>query len=105
LIVALAEFILCIGRILAAIPALLVAVIHGESAVLLTFAAFLLIHQFEGNLVAPLIQRRMVFIPPALVLLGIAAIGALAGVMGSCLRHPLSSSFSFSCRRPMCGTR
>jgi predicted PurR-regulated permease PerM len=105
LIVALAEFILCIGPILAAIPALLVAVTHGESAVLLTFAAFLLIHQVEGNLVAPLIQRRMIFIPPALVLLGIAAIGALAGVTGWCLRRPLSSSFSFSSRRPMCGTR
>jgi hypothetical protein len=58
LIVALAEFIPCIGPILAAIPALLVAVTHGESAVLLTFAAFLLIPQVEGNLVAPLIQRR-----------------------------------------------
>jgi predicted PurR-regulated permease PerM len=82
LIAALAESIPFIGPILAAIPAPLVAVTRGESAVLWTLAAYLLIHQVEGNLIVPLIQRRMIFIPPALVLLGIAAMGALAGVMG-----------------------
>jgi hypothetical protein len=40
LIVALAEFILCIGPILAAIPALLVAVTHAESAAFVDFCRF-----------------------------------------------------------------
>jgi predicted PurR-regulated permease PerM len=37
----------------------------------------------------PLIQRRMIAIPPALMLLGIAGIGALAGLLGFLLAAPI----------------
>ena len=36
--------------------------------------ARVVIHQLEGNLVAPLIQRQLIFIPPAIMPLGIVTV-------------------------------
>jgi predicted PurR-regulated permease PerM len=74
LIAGIAEFVPYLGPFIAAIPALLVATTQGTQALLWTAFAYLLIHQAEGNLIAPLIQRRMVFIPPAVMLFGVVTI-------------------------------
>jgi len=89
LIATVTEFVPYLGPVLAAIPALLVAVTKGPELVAWTLAAYILIHQAEGNLIMPLIQRRMISIPPALMLLGIAGIGALAGLLGFMLAAPI----------------
>ncbi len=89
LIAGVAEFVPYIGPILAAIPALLVALTQGQGNVIWTLGAYLAIHQVEGNLVVPLVQQRMIYIPPALMLLGIAAIGALAGIVGFVMAAPI----------------
>jgi predicted PurR-regulated permease PerM len=73
-IAGLAEFVPYIGPLIAAVPAILVASTQGLNAVLWTIVAYLLIHQIEGNLVVPLIQRQLIFIPPAVMLLGIVTI-------------------------------
>ena len=62
LIAGIGEFIPYVGPLLAAIPALLVALTKSPEATLWTAVAYLIIHQIEGNIVAPLIQRRMVSI-------------------------------------------
>jgi len=89
LIATLTEFVPYLGPIVAAIPALLVAVTQGPYEVAWTLAAYILIHQGEGNLIMPQIQRRMIHIPPAMMLLGIAGIGALAGLLGFLLAAPI----------------
>jgi predicted PurR-regulated permease PerM len=73
-IAGLAEFVPYVGPIVAAIPAILVATTQGPSAVLWTAIAYLMIHQIEGNLVAPLIQRQLIFIPPAVMLFAIITV-------------------------------
>ena len=88
-IAGLTEFVPYLGPIAAAIPALLVAVTLGMSEVLWTLGAYILIHQAEGNLIMPIIQRRMIYVPPALMLLGMAAIAALAGIVGLLLAAPI----------------
>jgi len=94
MIAALTEFVPYLGPVLAAIPALLVAVTRGPEMVAWTLLAYILIHQVEGNLIMPQIQKRMIYIPPAVMLLGIAGIGALAGLLGFCLRRRSSSPYS-----------
>jgi predicted PurR-regulated permease PerM len=89
-IAAITEFVPYVGPILAAIPALLVAFTISPSIALWTLVAYLLIHQIEGNLVAPLIQRTMVSIPPALLLLVIASAGVLFGMLGILFAAPLT---------------
>jgi predicted PurR-regulated permease PerM len=89
-IAGLAEFIPYLGPIIAAVPAVLVAVSKGGDATLWTIAAYLLIHQIEGNLIAPLIQRRMVYIPPAVMLLGIVTILFLFGGIAVIFAGPIA---------------
>jgi predicted PurR-regulated permease PerM len=51
-----AEFVPYLGPIIAAVPAVLVAATIDTRAMLWTIAAYLIIHQIEGNLFTPLIQ-------------------------------------------------
>ena len=44
------------------------------NAVLWTTIAYIVIHQLEGNLIAPLIQRQLIFTPPAVMLLAIVTV-------------------------------
>jgi predicted PurR-regulated permease PerM len=84
------EFIPYVGPILAAIPAVLVAFTLSPVTVLWTVIAYLMIHQIEGNIVAPMIQRYMVAIPPALLLLVIASAEVLFGPLGILFAAPLT---------------
>ena len=90
LIAGIGEFIPYLGPFLAAIPAILVALTQNPTLALWTAFAYLVIHQIEGNLVAPLIQRRMVEIPPAVMLLGIAAISYLFGAIAIIFAAPIA---------------
>jgi predicted PurR-regulated permease PerM len=89
-IAGIAEFVPYLGPIIAAIPAVLVAATQGVDAVIWTLVAYIVIHQAEGHLVMPFIQRRMVYIPPAVILLGIAAIGSLFGSLAITLASPMA---------------
>lgn len=89
LIATAAEFVPYLGPIAAAVPAILVAITKGPETALWTLAAYLVIHQVEGNILTPLIEKRLIFIPPALILLGIAAIGTLFGITGVIFAAPI----------------
>jgi predicted PurR-regulated permease PerM len=88
-IAGMAEFIPYVGPIIASVPAVLVAATNGLDAVLWTVLAYLLIHQLEGEVLAPLIQRRMVYIPPAVMLLGIVTISSAFGVSAIIFAAPI----------------
>lgn len=90
LIAAIAEFVPYIGPIVAAVPALLVAATKTLDAVLWTAAAYIIIHQVEGTLIVPLLQRRMVSIPPAIVLLSIITISFVFGTVAIIFAVPIA---------------
>ncbi len=90
LIAGIGEFIPYLGPILAGIPAVLVALTKSPELALWTLLAYLVIHQIEGNMVSPLIQRRMVAIPPAVMLLGIVAITYLFGAVAIIFAAPMA---------------
>lgn len=91
LIAGIAEIIPYFGPFIGVIPAILVALTHGLVAVLWTGAAYLAIHILEGYLIAPIIERYFVTIPPALALIGIVAIGLLFGTAGIVLGAPITA--------------
>jgi predicted PurR-regulated permease PerM len=90
LIAAIGEFIPYLGPLLAAIPAILVALTKSPETAVYTLVAYLVIHQIEGQVVAPLIQRHMVFIPPAVMLFGIVSITYLFGVTAIIFAAPIA---------------
>jgi predicted PurR-regulated permease PerM len=90
LIAGIGEFIPYLGPILAAIPAVLVAITKSPETALWTLLAYLIIHQVEGQIISPLIQRHMVAIPPAVMLLGIVAITYLFGTVAIIFAAPIA---------------
>ena len=90
LIAAVAEIVPYIGPFAGAIPALLVALTRGYDVALYTLAVYAGIHVLEAYLVAPLLQRRLVKIPPALVLLSIILNQLLFGVAGTVFAAPIA---------------
>ena len=50
----------------------------------------LLVQQLQGNIVMPLLQNKMVDLPPAITIFGIIAAGILFGVAGVLLATPLT---------------
>jgi predicted PurR-regulated permease PerM len=89
-IAAITEFVPYFGPIVAAVPAVLVAMTKGLYPVLWTIAAYIVIHQIEGNLIAPIIQRRMVLVPPATLLLSIVAISLVFGSVAIVFAAPMT---------------
>lgn len=90
LIAGIGEFIPYLGPLLSAIPAILVAITKSPETALWTLFAYLVIHQLEGQIVAPLIQRHMVAIPPAVMLFGIVAITYLFGAIAIIFAAPIA---------------
>jgi predicted PurR-regulated permease PerM len=78
------------GAILAAIPALAIAAGQGLHMLVLTAVVFGVCHLVEGYIVSPLVQDRMVRLPPALLILSMTFVGALFGPMGVVLATPIA---------------
>lgn len=86
----LAEFIPILGPIAAAIPALIIAFSQDSRLALWVLVMFVIIQQLEGNVLQPIIQRRMVALPPAVTLFAVIAFAILFGAMGALLAAPLA---------------
>jgi predicted PurR-regulated permease PerM len=89
-IAGLLEFIPYLGPVLASIPAVLVAVTSGFYPALWTIVAYIIIHQIEGNLIVPMVERRLVFVPPAVLLLSIVAVTEIFGTVGIIFAAPIT---------------
>lgn len=88
------EIIPVFGPILSAIPAvLLVFGASGFTEALVVAGLYLVIHQFENNLLYPLVVRKIVGISPILVILAIVIGLKLAGVLGAILAVPIAAAF------------
>jgi predicted PurR-regulated permease PerM len=90
LLAGLAEFVPLIGPVVAAIPALLIAVAEDWETALGTLLLYLAIQQVESNLIMPLVQHRVVSLPPAVALFAVVAFGLLFGSLGVLLATPLA---------------
>lgn len=86
----LSEFVPVIGPLLSAVPGLLLALALGPEYALGALLVYLLVQQLESNLITPLINRRMVALPPALTLFALLALGVMFGATGLLLAAPLS---------------
>lgn len=86
----LGEFVPLVGPILTAVPGLLLAVGEGPEAVLWTLAVYVGVQQIESNVVVPLIQKKMVDLPPLLTVFAIAVFALLFGPLGVLFAVPMA---------------
>jgi predicted PurR-regulated permease PerM len=92
IIAALMTFIPNVGPILSVFPAALIAFAISPGKGLLVVLLFMLVHFLEGNVITPLIQRRIVRLPPALTLTVQLLLAVIAGPLGVALAAPLTAA-------------
>jgi len=90
LVAALAEFVPIIGSILGAGPAVLLAASMDPVTVAWTVGLFIVVQQLESNMITPMIQRRMVSLPPVVTVFAILCFGLLFGPLGLLFATPLA---------------
>jgi len=91
-IAAVLELIPVFGSILAAIPAIVLAFASGGTGLaLLVTGLYLIVNQFQGNLIYPLVVQKVVGVPPLLVILALIVGAQLAGFLGIILSVPAAA--------------
>ncbi|CAN5776993.1 AI-2E family transporter [soil metagenome] len=90
-IVGLLGFIPYLGPILGAIPVALVAATMGTTTLLYVFLAYTAVQMVEGYVITPLIQHRMVYLPPVFTIITQILLGTLMGILGFVLATPLAA--------------
>jgi len=93
LIAAIFELIPIFGPILAAIPAVGIALIQeGFSLALITLGLYLIIQQFENHLIHPLVVKKIVGIPSLLAIISLIIGAQLAGFLGMIIAVPIAAA-------------
>jgi predicted PurR-regulated permease PerM len=86
------EFIPYIGPFIAAVPAILVGFAEGPQLALWIALLFLAVQSIESYVLAPLVQHRAVYLPPAVILFTQVLMGVIVGVLGVAVATPLAAA-------------
>ena len=92
LITAILGFIPVIGPVIAAVPAMLLALTQSPMLVLYVALLFFAVQFIEGNILTPMVQSEAADLPPALLLLAQILLGAWYGLLGVALAAPLAAA-------------
>ncbi len=90
LLAALLAFIPNIGPVIAVVPAALIAMVGGVDKLGWVIALYVAVQAFESYLLTPVLQQRMLNLPPALTLSVQVLLGVLTGTLGLILATPLT---------------
>lgn len=83
-------FVPIVGATIAGLVAVLVALVdHGATSALILLLVIIAVQQLEGNVLYPVVMRRAVDVHPVAILLGVAAGGIIAGVLGAIIAVPV----------------
>lgn len=86
------EIIPLFGPILAAIPAVTLALVtNGLTSALIVVGFYIIIHQFENQLIYPLVVRKIVGVPPIVSILALIIGYKLAGFVGLIISVPIAT--------------
>jgi len=91
LIAAMFELIPLFGPILAATPAVILGFLEGFVPGFMVLGLYIIIQQFENHLIYPLVVRKVVGVPPLVVIIALIIGAKLAGFLGLLLAAPLAA--------------
>ncbi|MBK8389356.1 MAG: AI-2E family transporter [Saprospiraceae bacterium] len=89
LLAGLISFIPNFGPLLALIPAVLLALAQSPQTALLVLGLYILIQFIESNFITTTIQKKLINMPPALIMIGQLFMGTLTGAWGLVLATPI----------------
>ncbi len=89
LIAGVLNFIPNFGPLIAMIPAVLVALMQGPTTAAIVAGLYIAIQMAESNFITPMIQQKLVSIPPALIIMAQLLVSPLTGGWGLVLATPL----------------
>lgn len=84
------DFVPFVGPVVAAVPAVLLALAIDPVTAVWVIILYLVVQQIEGNVITPLFQKRAVELPPALLLFALVAAGLIFGIAGVLFAEPLT---------------
>lgn len=86
------ELIPVFGSVAAAVPGIAVALTTGDlTLVAIVAGLYLIVNQFQAHLIYPLVVKKIVGVPPILVIIALIAGGQLAGMLGVLLSVPIAA--------------
>ncbi len=94
LLAGLFEIVPYIGPILGSIPAVALAFLQSPILALFVIILFIIAHQFENYLIAPLVLRRAVGLNPLVIIISMIIGGNLGGIMGVVVAVPIVATAS-----------
>jgi predicted PurR-regulated permease PerM len=86
------EFVPYVGPIIAAVPAITLALFESPTQALIVFALYLVLQILEGYVLFPLVVGSQSEIPPLLIIVGLLAGGAIGGVLGALVAIPVAGA-------------
>ncbi len=93
LLVALFEIIPVFGSIISAIPAVIAGILDGGVTMgLLVAALYIVVQQLESNVFYPLVVKKLVGVPPLLVIISLVAGFEISGILGALLAVPIAAT-------------
>lgn len=86
------EFMPYVGPIMAAAPAVLLALLESPTLALIVLGFYVVVQLLEGYLLFPFVVGNQSEIPPLLIIVGLMAGGAVGGVLGALVAIPLAGA-------------
>jgi predicted PurR-regulated permease PerM len=83
------NFIPNFGPLMAMIPAVLIGFTISVNMAIIIAVTYLVIQTIESNVVTPMIQKKMINLPPALTIMSQVLMGTVSGFLGILLATPL----------------
>lgn len=88
----LAVFVPYVGTVAAGVPSVLMGLQRGPQTALYVLIVYTVLHLIEGYILGPLVQRKIVHLPPVLTILSQFFMWSIAGVLGVALAAPLATA-------------
>lgn len=85
------EIIPFFGPILSAVPAVLLGFAAGPAVGMLVLGFYVVVHQFENHLIYPLVVKKIIGVPPLVVILALLVGMELGGFLGIIVSVPLAT--------------
>jgi predicted PurR-regulated permease PerM len=86
------SFVPYVGSAASGIPPVLLGYMQSPVSAAYVIALYIALHALDGYVLLPIIQRRMVHLPPALTLVAQMVMGVLWGILGVALATPLAAA-------------